>query len=101
MAVTVVSNLAIAAVFLQINEILGAQEEAALARISWIVSPIYLLGGATAGVTGAFARPLGMLSHTAARYVLQARKLRVVYDSDPVMPVGIESAGVSSVSDTE
>jgi O-antigen/teichoic acid export membrane protein len=100
-AVTIVANLAIAAVFLQINEMLGADEESTLARISWTVAPIYVLGGLTAGFTGAFARPLGMLGQTSGRYVLQGRSLRGVYDRDPIMTAEPLSSDVSTTFDAE
>jgi hypothetical protein len=91
----------IAAVFLQINELLGAHEEKALARISWAISPIYLLGGLTAGFTGAYARPLGMLGQTAARYIIQERKLHTVYNEPPRPASATESIDVSAGLDGE
>jgi O-antigen/teichoic acid export membrane protein len=100
-ALTVIANLVIAAVFLQINELLGAHEEKALARISWAISPIYLLGGLTAGFTGAYARPLGMLGQTTARYLVQERKLRAVYNQPPQRGGVTESIDASAGFDGE
>jgi O-antigen/teichoic acid export membrane protein len=100
-ALSVVANMAIAAVFLQINELLGAHEEKALARISWMISPIYLLGGLTAGFTGAYARPLGMLGQTSARYVTQERKLHSVYSEQPETTHEMESSEASAGLDGE
>jgi hypothetical protein len=100
-ALSVVANLAIAMVFLQINELLGAHEEKALARISWMISPIYILGGLTAGVTGAYARSIGMLGQTSARYVLQGRKLHSVYGEQPEATHEMESSEASASLDGE
>ena len=100
-ALSVVANLAIAMVFLQINELLGAHEEKALARISWMISPIYILGGLTAGVTGAYARSIGMLGQTSARYVLQGRKLHSVYGEQSEATHEMESSEASASLDGE
>lgn len=91
-AVTVVANILTAGLFLQVNELLGAHEERTLARISWTVGPILLLGGLTAGVTGAFARALGRVAESIAAYGLQDHALRAVYRSSP----GIGSDDVKS-----
>ena len=100
-ALTVAANIVIAAVFLQINELLGAHKERALARISWSVAPVLLLGGLTAGVTGAFARPLGMLGQAATRYAVQEHELRSVYRPEPWTAHEVESRGTSAGFDGE
>ncbi len=81
-ALTVVANMVTAGVFLQVNELLGAQKETTLARIAWSVSPILLLGGLTAGVTGAYARAIGIIGQTGGRYLMQDYTLRGVYGTE-------------------
>ncbi len=80
-AVTIIANLATAAVFLQINELLGAKRERVLAKLAWALSPILLLGAATAGTTEAFARAIGKLSESVVRFVAQLIAIRPQYDS--------------------
>ncbi len=80
-AVTIIANLATAAVFLQINELLGAKRERVLAKLAWVLSPILLLGAATAGTTEAFARAIGRLSESGVRFVVQLFVIRPQYDS--------------------
>lgn len=75
-ALTIVANIATASIFLQINELLGAKREADLAKVSWLLSPILILGGATAGTTEAFARAIGRLCEATARFVVQLRLIR-------------------------
>jgi O-antigen/teichoic acid export membrane protein len=75
-ALTIVANIATASVFLQINELLGARREIDLAKVSWLLSPIVILGGATAGATDAFARAIGRLGEATARFVVQLRLIR-------------------------
>ena len=78
-ALTVVANLAIASIFLQFNELIGAKLETTLAKISWSTAPVLLLGAATAGVTDAFARPLGRLGEALAKTVAQSVALSRYY----------------------
>jgi O-antigen/teichoic acid export membrane protein len=89
-AVTVLANIALSSVFLQVNELLGAHRERRLAAIAWATSPLALLFGFTAGTTGAFARPLGSLVGATARYALHSAALRPVYE---------ESSGSGSADD--
>ena len=79
---TVIANFSISAVYLQIHELMGANREKALARIAWIASPVIVLGGATAGFTGAFALAISRVAGTSTRYALQARELGLVYGND-------------------
>lgn len=83
-AVQVVSNLASSALFLQTNEMLGGHKERTLLWVSLVVSPITLLGAATAGVTGAFARPISNLMGSTTRYGIQNRIMASVYAAGPV-----------------
>jgi O-antigen/teichoic acid export membrane protein len=79
-ALTIVANMAAAAIYLQMHELMGAKREATLARLSWAVSPVLILAGATAGVTGAFARSMGRLTEASIRFVAQASLIRQQYD---------------------
>ncbi|MCP4964942.1 MAG: hypothetical protein GY926_06875 [bacterium] len=78
-ALTIVANIANATVFLQINELLGAKREITLAKLSLFVSPIVLLGAATAGVTEAFARAIGRLGQSTTRFLVQRIVIRPLY----------------------
>ena len=78
-ALTVVANIATASIFLQFNELIGAKLEATLAKISWSTAPVLLLGAATAGVTDAFARPIGRLGEALAKSAAQSAALRKHY----------------------
>lgn len=98
-AVTVVANIALSTVFLQVNELLGAHRERRLAGIAWATSPISLLIGLTAGVTGAFARPLGFLAGSTARYAFHGAALRSVYE-EPAGPESTEGLGPMASGDS-
>jgi len=100
-ALTVVANMVTSGVFLQVNELLGAQKETSLARIAWSVSPILLLGGLTAGVTGAYARAIGSVSQNSVRYGLQDYVLRVVYRTESPTGRRVDADGASDVPDHE
>jgi len=79
-ALTIVANFAGAATYLQINELLGARREPTLAHLAWVLSPILLLGAATAGITEAFARAIGRLGESVARFLVQRRVTGALYD---------------------
>lgn len=110
-ALTVVSNTAMAATFLQSAELAGAHREKTLAAISWATGVLWVLGGMTAGVTGAYARPLGALASGFARYGSQSVALSGVYRSgvqstpEDAMPAaavfGEESTTIIEDSSTE
>jgi O-antigen/teichoic acid export membrane protein len=80
-ALSIVANLATASVFLQFNELMGAKREKTLTTISWAISPIMFFAALTAGVTDAFARPMGRLGQGLARFTLQRRVLKEHYDA--------------------
>lgn len=80
-ALSIVANLATASVFLQFNELMGAKREKTLTTISWAISPIMLLAALTAGVTDAFARPIGRFGQGMARFTLQRRVLAAHYNA--------------------
>jgi O-antigen/teichoic acid export membrane protein len=67
-AVTIVANIAFAAMFLRIEELMGARREVDLVKVALFASPLLIAVGFTAGATGAFARPLGLLALTAASF---------------------------------
>lgn len=94
--VTVIGNLVQSGVFLQVNELLGAYRERFLAGIAWAVTPVMLAIGATAGVTGAFARPLSRLAGATIRYGVQDRVLRNVYADAPPRIIPVEVIQESS-----
>jgi O-antigen/teichoic acid export membrane protein len=95
-ALTIVANMVTASVFLQVNELLGANRERVLARVSWIAVPVLLAGAATASVTHAFARAIGRLGASLTRFGLQQASLRSHYGDSTGSPV----AGSSKTQDT-
>lgn len=58
-AFTIVANLIGTAMYMEINELLGAQKARPMAGIAIFTSPILVLVALTSGTTEAFARPLG------------------------------------------
>ena len=83
-ALTVVANVVVAAMFLQLHELAGAGRERLLAAIGWIASVPMVGGGLTAGFTGAYARSIGLALAGSMRYILQRRALRGVYRGSDV-----------------
>lgn len=79
-AVTIVANTVRSAVFLQVNELMGAHRERRLALIGWLEAPVRIGVAFTAGATEAFARPLALTAGSGTRLVLQSRALAGVYD---------------------
>jgi hypothetical protein len=80
-AVTVVANITVAAIYLDVGELLGARMAKQMARISFVTSPILVLVAATAGTTEAFARPLGLLARNVVDIVLYRVAIRGYYRS--------------------
>ncbi|MFO7700834.1 MAG: hypothetical protein R6W79_09555, partial [Acidimicrobiia bacterium] len=78
--VTVVANIAMAASFLQGAELAGAGRERTLTGISWLAAIVWVMGGLSAGVSGAYARPLGATLGGSFKYVVQARVIRALYE---------------------
>ena len=58
-AFTIVANLIGTAMYMEINELLGAQKARPMAGIAIFTSPILVLVALTSATTEAFARPLG------------------------------------------
>lgn len=78
-AVTIVANLISAAMYLDINELLGAQKARPMAAIAIITSPILVLIALTARTTEAFARPVGNLVRDSAQVLWYRAKLKNHY----------------------
>lgn len=81
-AVTIVANIAFAAMFLRIEELMGARREVDLVKVALFASPLLIAVGFTAGATGAFARPLGILALTAASLPAFRHYRNKVYRTD-------------------
>lgn len=84
----VVANAVAALAFLQADELAGAGRERSLAGIAWLSSIFLVGGGLTAGFTGAYARSIGFITGSAARFGLQRQALRDVYSQDAAAPKG-------------
>jgi len=61
-AAKIVSNMTTATMYLDTNELLGAQKAKAMAGIAIVTSPILVLIAFTARSTEAFARPFGLIA---------------------------------------
>lgn len=66
-AAVIVSNVATAAMYLDVNELLGAKMAKVMAGIAIVTSPILVLVAFTASATGAFARPFGLIVRDAVQ----------------------------------
>lgn len=80
-AVTVLANLISAAMYLDINELLGARKARPMAAIAILTSPILVLVAFTARATDAFARPLGHMVRDIIQVVWYRSKLSRHYHS--------------------
>ena len=78
-ALTAVANTVAATTFLQGDELAGAGRERSLAAIAGVSSLFLLGGGLTAGFTGAYARSIGLIAGSSARFAIQRVALRRVY----------------------
>jgi hypothetical protein len=67
-AVTIVANIAFASLWLRIEELMGGRREVDLVKVAFVASPLLVAVAFTAGATGAFARPLGVLVLSGARF---------------------------------
>lgn len=59
-AATIAANMMNAAMYLDVNEMLGAQKAKYMAAVGLVTSPILILMALTAAATEAFSRPLGI-----------------------------------------
>jgi hypothetical protein len=80
-AFTIVANLISAAMYIEINELLGARKARPMAAIAILTSPILIVVALTAGVTKAFARPAGNAVRDTTQVVWYRAKLRDHYSS--------------------
>lgn len=60
-AATVLGNAIVAILILPKNELIGASKANLLAGLALVSSPMLLITAASAGTTGAFARPMGLI----------------------------------------
>lgn len=97
-ALYVVANLANGATYAAWGELAGGGFESRLAKASSAASGAWPLAAATAGATGAFARPLGLLLQSVTRHVLYVPLKERMYGTPPVIvddPHRLDSAGGS------
>jgi hypothetical protein len=78
-AVTILANLIAAAMYLDINELVGARKARPMAIVAILTSPILVFAALTARTTEAFARPVGRLVRNAAQVVWYRAKLNQHY----------------------
>ncbi len=65
---TIIANIAYGSLFLRAEELMGAHREVDLTKVSSVASPLLVAASFTAGLTGPFARPFGILVQAAARF---------------------------------
>jgi O-antigen/teichoic acid export membrane protein len=82
-AVTIIAHILTASCFQLTSELMGGRKEAALTKMSLIASPFLLVGSATASVTGAFARSIGIILESSARFGLYGFIRERMYSEDP------------------
>ncbi len=80
-AATILANVMSGSVFLRVEELMGARREVDLVKVSSAAAAVMVGISFTAGVTGAFARPLGLLGLSGVRYTGYAHYRRQVYES--------------------
>jgi hypothetical protein len=68
-AATIVANIVFGFLFLRVEELMGARREFDLVKVSLVGSPLLVAAAFTAGFTGAFARPLGLLVQAGAQFL--------------------------------
>lgn len=78
-AATIAANIITAATFQGRNELMGGRKEVQLTWIALVAGPLILATSATAGVTGAFARPISVGADAAMRYVAYGAVRRRMY----------------------
>jgi O-antigen/teichoic acid export membrane protein len=66
-AAKIVSNMTTATMYLDVNELLGAQKAKVMAGIAIVTSPLLVLVAFTARTTEAFARPFGIMARDAVQ----------------------------------
>jgi O-antigen/teichoic acid export membrane protein len=68
-AAKIISNMTTATMYLDVNELLGAQKAKPMAGIAIVTSPILVLVALTARTTEAFARPFGIMARDVVQIV--------------------------------
>lgn len=91
-ALTIIANLANGLTYAGQSELTGGRRERPLARIHTICSTALLAAAATAGVTAAFARPLGVLLQGVARLTWYRPELQRMYAAPPTMVAHSDAA---------
>jgi hypothetical protein len=81
--VTALGTLARGAVLPSIAEMLGARIERRLALVAIAVTPVQVVAALTAGVSGAFARPVGTVLDYAGRFAVYERDRPQIYKGRP------------------
>ena len=81
--VTALGTLARGAVLPSIAEMLGARIERRLALVAIAVTPVQVAAALTAGVTGAFARPVGTALDYVGRFIVYERDRPEIYKGRP------------------
>jgi O-antigen/teichoic acid export membrane protein len=78
---TIAAHVVMAAVVLLIQELLAVGQARLIGIVGMLSAPLQLLAAATAGVTGAFARPLSMAAGSGARLYANGRSAARIYKS--------------------
>jgi O-antigen/teichoic acid export membrane protein len=91
-AVTIVAHILTAASVQYSSELMGGRKEIELTKISFLVSPVLLLGSATAAVTGAFARPISVIMESSVRLVVYGFASRRMF-SEPEESTELQRLG--------
>jgi O-antigen/teichoic acid export membrane protein len=84
-ALYVVANWANGASYAGWSELVGGGHEQPLARVNTLTSAGMLVAAVTAGVTGAYSRPLGMILQSLARLLMYRPTVRRMYRTSPTM----------------
>lgn len=81
--VTALGTLARGAILPSIAEMLGARIERRLALVAIAVTPVQIVVALTAGVTGAYARPVGTVADYVGRFAVYERDRPQIYKGRP------------------
>ncbi len=80
---TIAAHVVIGGLGLKVQELMAAGQARPIGVVGLLTAPIQLLAAATAGVTGALARPLAMITGSGARYIINGRLLTKMYQQPP------------------
>lgn len=87
-AVYVIANLSNGTTYAAWGELAGGGYEGPLARAASTASGAWLIAAATAGATGAFARPFGLFLQSITRHALYRKMKRQMYEMPPTIVDG-------------